>query len=238
MLGGYTWSVDLDESSKTISLDVYLFVTASRTIHLPDGSTASVKLSTEMPWQGQVSLDLDAPAGWTWTVRLPQPEYAADIHISTRSETDKASGYATTKVESTGKIEMTFDLPVRLLASHPLTGQDTLTVSRGPIVYTAESYDNADLEKTYTHFEGIGIKSSTTFTTRPLEIESIPLLGLTTTEGYVMDNLSSRPSYSAVAPKNPARKWTSVGELTLVPWFARANRGGAGHVRTAFLRAD
>lgn len=239
MLGGYTWSVNIDESNKTIHLDVYLFVTASRSIHLPDGSTATAKLSTEMPWEGQVTLDLSAGSGWTWTVRLPRPDYAENIQIST-SHSIHESGFAVTTIDKSGTIDMTFDLPVRLLASHPLTGQDTLTVSRGPIVYTAESYDNPTLDKSHKHFEGVGITSTTEFHTSPLDIEGIPMLGLKASDRvFVMDKLDQRPSYYAVSTKFPARKWTKVEEgLTLVPWFARANRGGAGHVRTALLRAD
>jgi DUF1680 family protein len=238
MLGGYTWTANVDDSAKKINLDVYLFVAASRKISLPNGQAATARLRTEMPWQGQVALDLDAPEGWSWNVRLPEPDYAADIQISS-PVSDRSAGFASTSINGKGTVDMSFDLPVRLLSSHPLTGQDTLTVSRGPIVYTAESVDNASLEKEYKHFEGLGIKSSARFETKEMEIEGIPVVSLTTDEVFACEGVNSRPSYSVVGPKQPARKWQAQqGGLVLVPWFARANRGGAGHVRTAFLRAD
>ena len=240
MLGGYTWNAKVLEQKKEIQLDVYLFVSALRKIALPDGSTASVKLSTEMPWNGQATFDLAAPEGWTWKVNLPRPSYGDNFHISTPSEPG-SNGYHTTSVTASGSIEMTFDLPVHLLSSHPLTGQDTLTVKRGPIVYTAESVDNPQLEKRFPHFEGVGIRSTARFIETELEIEGIPVVSLTTEEGevYAEEHLGSRPAYSPVNVKNPARRWTrQPGALVLVPWFARANRGGAGHVRTSFLRVN
>jgi len=79
-----TWSASVDSSSNIIYLNVYLFVSASRTIDLPSGK-ATVNLSTEMPWQGKTELSVEAPEGWKWEVRLPKLEYAAKISVSPNS---------------------------------------------------------------------------------------------------------------------------------------------------------
>ena len=136
---------------------------------------------------------------------------------------------------------MSFDLPVRLLAPHPGTNQDTLTVTRGPIVYVAESVDNADLEGQCTHFEGVGISASAKFHGHPIEIEGVPVISLSTGEDDVLAlaQLSSQSAYRRVTNKSPARSWKRLySKLTFVPWFARANRGGAGHIRVAMMRAE
>ena len=81
MLGGYTWSANVDESSKTIHLDVYLLIAASRVIEIPGGQ-AKVTMQSSLPSRGEVSFEFEAPEGWKWAVRLPQPEYAENIKVS------------------------------------------------------------------------------------------------------------------------------------------------------------
>ena len=80
MLGGYTWNAFVDGSSKTIHLDIYLFVSATRTIKLPNGE-ATIRMRTEMPWQGKTEFTTKAPEGWKWEIRVPKPEYASNISV-------------------------------------------------------------------------------------------------------------------------------------------------------------
>lgn len=134
---------------------------------------------------------------------------------------------------------MTFDMPVQLLSPHPDTLQDTLTVSRGPIIYVAEGIDNETLERKYTHFEHVGLDQSAVFDEEEIEIGGIPMVGLTSRQGALFALEAPKEAYSVVSERKPARAWRPLeGSLTLVPWFARANRGGSGHVRTSFARAD
>lgn len=81
MIGGYTWSANVDSGAKRINLDIYLFVSATRTISLPGGAEATVKMETEMPWEGRTKWTFTAPAGWEWAVRVPKPNYAGDIQV-------------------------------------------------------------------------------------------------------------------------------------------------------------
>jgi DUF1680 family protein len=130
------------------------------------------------------------------------------------------------------------DLPVRVLASHPLTGQDTLTVSRGPIVYIAEDFDNDEIEASYSHFEGVGLTEDAKFETRELDIQGQSMVAIAATSGVRALVDDSDELYREVNGSTPARKWKSVdSELVYVPWFARANRGGRGHVRVSMKRA-
>ena len=236
MLGGYTWSADIDESARTINLDVYLFVAATRTIKLPDGQ-ATVTMRTEMPWVGQVDIHTTAPQGWKWNIQLPQPDYAENVRSSVATA-EKSTGSTLATLDATSSLQMTFDMPVRLLASHPLSFTDTLTVQRGPIVYTAESIDNDAVESTYTHFAGVGITESIVFTESKLDIEGIPVVMLQARDGvFGKEQVNAVSAYRPVTKGAPAVTWKKLEQgLVLVPWFARANRGGQGHVRTSFDR--
>ena len=135
---------------------------------------------------------------------------------------------------------MTFSMPVRLLSPHPDTRQDTLTVTRGPIVYVAEGIDNAPLDTKYPHFEHVGVVEGARFDEHEVEIGGIRMVGLKMRTGglYALE-ASNRGAYRVVSEGEPARRWKPLdGTLTLVPWFARANRGGSGRVRTSFARVD
>lgn len=240
MLGGYTWATKVDSAAKVINLDVYLLLSASRTIPLPNGESATVEMSSEMPFNGKNDWKLNAPSGWKWNLRLPSPEYAENIVVSQQTTDDH--GFLALDLEGESSVEMTFDLPIQLLSSHPLTGQDNLTVRRGPIVYVAESIDNESIESTYPHFNSIGIKSTSipSMKAEKITIEGLDLMGITIKGDDVYAiQIGGEASFGLVSGKQPARKWKKVGEeLKLVPWFARANRGGKGHVRVPLLRVD
>lgn len=83
MLGGYTWAVSVDHANNIIRLDVYLLLSAARTIDLGQGQSATVEMRSEMPWHGDTKLAFSAPDGWMWEVKMPVPEYATDLNVST-----------------------------------------------------------------------------------------------------------------------------------------------------------
>ena len=149
------------------------------------------------------------------------------------------NGYSFVNLGNSSTFTVSFDMPARLLASHPLTGADTLTLQRGPIVYTAESIDNAGVEAEFTHFEGLGLRSDTTFRQSRKDIAGLPVVMLETeSDGlYVSAARDEKRLYRPTQADE--KRWVNLKRpLTFVPWFARANRGGAGHVRTAFRRVD
>ena len=73
-----------------------------------------------------------------------------------------------------------------------------------------------------------------------MEIEGIPMIGLATKEKvYALKEMATKEAYRVVGKGTKARTWKKLDEgLTFVPWFARANRGGKGRLRTQFKRVD
>lgn len=257
MLGGYTWNAKVNAPAKTISVDVYLFVSASRKIELPGGETATITMKSEMPWQGKTEWEVNAPEGWKWELQIPTPSYASNVKVSVEGAAGSRTtliillgpqlsadhesaveGYALVKAKNNDKVALSFDLSVSLVAPHIECRQDTLTVKRGPIVYVAESVDNAALEKKFKHFDNIGITQSIQFEEESVQIEGLETVTLVSEgQGVFQLKQSGSDLYRPIAGSQPAREWSPLDtKLTLVPWFARANRGGAGHVRTSFLR--
>lgn len=143
-------------------------------------------------------------------------------------------GFLAIKADATCSVEYTFAMPVRLLAPHVKTGQDTLAVTRGPLVYAVESIDNTAVDDLYPHFVGVGLDAKATFEEIPIDVEGFGMLGLRTKDARVLAQVDDHRLY-----RETGRSWKPLEhELTFVPYFARANRGGAGRLRTSLLRAS
>nr|XP_019046144.1 hypothetical protein I302_04884 [Kwoniella bestiolae CBS 10118]OCF25074.1 hypothetical protein I302_04884 [Kwoniella bestiolae CBS 10118] len=237
LLGGYMWSVKT--KGQTIHLDVYLYISGKRTVELPSGGAAAVEMETEMPWHGRTTLQLQAPKGYDWVVQIPKPEYAVNFNLSPASlvQQNAVEGYISLSLPAQSVISVTFDMPVRLLAPHPATHQDTLAIARGPIIYTAESYDNTKLEGQHRHFEGIGLLETTTFEEVPMEIENIPMITLISQQNVCAKKVSGKKEIGSMTVIGGEKKWIEKdAKLRLVPFFARSNRDQGGRLRTMFPR--
>lgn len=233
LLGGYTWSANVDADNKSISLNVLLLLSATRTIPLGDGVTATVTMKSGMPFQGHTTFEFAAPEGWSWDLHLPSPGYATDVTVSVPTTAD--NGFLAATLPATASVSLDFNLPVRILASNP-AAHDLLTVTRGPIVYVAESVDNVALDERFPHFEAVGLTTTATFTESEETLEGVTVTLLTSASGDFkhLDRWDLNQGYTVAKPAT----WSPVEDkVTLVPWFARANRGGAGRLRTSFARA-
>lgn len=123
-------------------------------------------------------------------------------------------------------------MPVRLLSPHPATGQQTLVVSRGPITFVAEDVDNEALETAHPHFKYVGISKTATFTESQTTMQGFSVPTLTTNDVFVREEGAG----GLYRPKESDGGFKKAGQsLTYIPWFAKANRGGRGHLRVAML---
>ena len=159
----------------------------------------------------------------------------AGRHSRVRIVAKLEDGFQHFTLPASGRLEQTFDLPVRLLSSHPKTGQDTLTVTRGPIVYTAAGVDNSELDAESPHFAGVGLSERETFAESKEVIRDIEVVMLTADgPAYKRRDLDRTALYELVDGR---REWERLAQpLRFVPWFARGDRGGSGRVRTLFPR--
>lgn len=150
-----------------------------------------------------------------------------------------SAGFVNLPITDSRTIEYSFDMPVQLVSPHPLSGQDNLSVTRGPIVYVAEAIDNPQIESQYPHFGGVGLHHHAKFSGKSIDIDGLPVISLETQPDHVYGNPSVKENamYDSNVHDKRQRDWKKIGQkLVLVPWFARANRGGNGHVRIAMHR--
>ena len=83
ILPGYIWNVGVDQN--TVNIDVYLYISAHRSITLPSGESVEITIRSEMPWEGSVQIDIKIPASAKVVLRLPIAEWMiqTQVYIST-----------------------------------------------------------------------------------------------------------------------------------------------------------
>lgn len=242
LLGGYAWSAKINQA--TIDLNIYLYLSATRRIRLQDSeqSEAVVSMESEMPWAGKTILRFSAPESWQWRINVPVPGYAKDFSVNgEKILTETPSGFHAVSLPATSTLVIHFDMPVFLESPHPDTHKDTLTVLRGPLVYTAESWDNNALIKRSSGFQNLGLPESVAFKQAPVEIAGHQMLSLITEDAHILAREGTNDVGSAKVvtgqPGSRARTWKLAGEpLTMIPFFARCNRKNSQQLQTSFQR--
>ncbi|WP_141500463.1 glycoside hydrolase family 127 protein [Paenibacillus luteus] len=144
------------------SLGEYLYSTKENTIYshlyiggeveLSLGATkVQLKQKSSMPWEGtaRFEVSVEQPASFTLALRIPDWSLKAAVLVNGEAyaiEGNIVDGYAhINRIWSTGDVvELTFDMPVLRVRSHPLVKQNAgkVALQRGPLVYCIEEADN------------------------------------------------------------------------------------------------
>lgn len=114
------------------------------------GTPVTLKVTSGLPYEGSVSIRIQAETPLEGYLRLRIPEYAQSPRFikngcSVTPETDR--GYAALALEGSSlSVDFRFDMPARLIYAHPRVASDTgkCAVKKGPLVYCLEQTDNGD----------------------------------------------------------------------------------------------
>ena len=135
----------------------------------------------------------------------------------------------------------TIDIAItpRLIAPHPYTNQDTLTLVRGPIVYCVEDVDNDWVQD---HFKTVQLDphckiDESTVTDKDTGDTYVALKVVKGASVMNMDALLASPDV-AIEELNKATGADAkvIEDLKFVPYYFRANRGGRGQMRVGLKR--
>ncbi|KAI0105162.1 glycoside hydrolase family 127 protein [Hypoxylon sp. NC0597] len=240
-LGGYLW--DYGGSGKDVYVNVHLYTTAKVTFQVEDQQIV-LEQKSNWPWEGNILFQLQAPSSTNVTVKLRIPSWARRRFTLTPSH--KAAkiekGYlvltpAYTSANRAFSIQIDGFKP-RFISPHPYTNQNTLTLARGPLIYCVEDVDNAWEQD---HFRNVGIKSDSEVTESDEEIDQIGerYIALRSV-GWIrkIDDRAESEGESGVEPGSslPQTVLVEQKDLTFIPYYLRANRGGKGHMRVGLLR--
>ncbi|KAJ2903334.1 DUF1680 domain [Zalerion maritima] len=247
-LGGYVWHYGQEEktASSDTYINVHLFTNARLEFPVPGGKgKATLEQKTEYPGESKVSFALDAPEGTNLTLRLRMPSWCkSETGLSPgklgQDGVSTKSGYLVLPPSYTSKnkrFSLDFgNFSPRWISPHPYTGQRTLSLARGPIVYCVEDADNAWESN---HFKDILVK--------PGDVAEEQVKDEKTGETYVKlkakglkrdmrswEASSLAPGWDDVQKADVAEE---EKELIFVPYYFRANRGGKGNMRVGLQKA-
>lgn len=221
ILGGFFWS-----PAREGGLAIH---------HYFDGSFehdgTSVQIQTKYPWSGRVELSINSTAQ-DRPVWLRIPAWAhKDFTLSSRKPSDSNlhSGYLRL---GSGEHVLDLHLKPRLTFSHPYTGQDTVTMLYGPLVYCVEDVDHP-WEKN--HFKDLCLPGDMDLSTVKAETRDDDVTYLHVPKaGY---HLRVSPDAMANETSGKTEYVEDEGrgkDLTFIPYYYRANRKTDGvQVRTS-----
>ena len=227
VIGGYFWA-PLQEGGLAIH-------------HPFDGTIkhdgVEIVLKTEYPWDGHIQITVKGAQSERDRVRLRVPAWSKDWTASwsekghSNGSAIAADGYATLPAGN-GVHEVDLKLKPRLIFSHPHTTQDMVTVAYGPLIYCVEDVDNP--------FEGNHFKDMTISADAQLVTERRPDLGgIVVIHAPKAGRQRQVPGEGAVRlPEmdHPPVMASEAHDLTFVPYYFRANRGGQGQMRVSLQR--
>ncbi|KAI5459575.1 hypothetical protein BGZ63DRAFT_425555 [Mariannaea sp. PMI_226] len=230
-LGGYLWDHGMEGEAAFINVHLY---TSAEVTFDASGSPVTLRQQSNWPWEGNIMFTLSAPSALQTTIRLRLPAWSNGAYLLTPSpepgtvKTEK--GYLHLSPDYVAK-NPAFSLQVlgfepRYLSPHRYTNQRTLSLARGPIVYCVEDSDNSWEAN---HFKDILITTDSSVSEESRKDEK-------TGEEYIALHSvcweSSPTNHAAFSAPGDA---TKSRDLTFVPYYFRANRGGKGHMRVGLM---
>lgn len=145
-LGKYIYSFDED------SVSIHQYINSETTIDM--GVPVTIKIESALPWDGKVSIQIQAAEAKEFAVHLRKPSWdeSARIQEQTASGYDpRLAGFETIKGVWSPEgetLEFNFDVSIRVRRAHPkVKGHEgKVAITRGPLVYCLESVDNPDVD--------------------------------------------------------------------------------------------
>ncbi len=215
---------------------------------LPDGSPVKLTQKTDYPWEGTITITVDRAPARTCALSLRIPGWAEGaaltINGTPHEQSIRPGTYAAVRRIWSPKDVLQLHLPlnVRLMEAHPAVKNlhNKVAVMRGPVVYCAEFPLRGSGKRTWE--EGVFLPESVTFTPR---YEADLLGGVVTLRGqaltakgreqFIRQTATAAPPpdptgwtdrlYRPMEVRNPQKPSTGTLAITLIPYYAWANRG-------------
>lgn len=203
---------------------VHLYGGNTLSTHMKDGAALKLSQQTNYPWDGKITLTLEAAPATAFTVFLRIPGWSKNARVLVNGKpagVDIRSGqYAALhrSWKAGDVITLHLPMPVTLMESNPLVEEtrNQVAVKRGPIVYCLES---ADLPKGANLFD-IVLPGEAKLQPVPMNIDNNNLVGLS---GTVL--LRKDTGWTNVLYREAAVNDTRPVKVTFIPYFAWGNRG-------------
>ena len=144
MLGGYAYAVSDD------AVWVNLYVQGETSLHVASQPVA-LKVATDYPWDGKVTLKLQVGKLAHFDLRLRVPGWCEGASVSvngkklSQQKTERGYFILSREWNPGDTVELDLPMPVQRIAANPNVAADRgqLAIQRGPIVYCIEQCDQS-----------------------------------------------------------------------------------------------
>jgi len=162
---------------------------------------------TNYPSEGDIHLYIKGKCS---KIAIRIPGWCSSFTID--KEYELKNGYAYIKASDNTEIQVSFEMPVRMMESSPYVHENAgrIAVTRGPLVYCIEGVDCDE------NLRDISIELNTAFKVKFDEFFNAPVLF---TKGYRRNSSDFKGLYM------PAENRYMKQDLKLIPYFGFANRG-------------
>lgn len=197
------------ESEDTLYIHHYMELNAQTAF-------GGVTMKTNYPYDGVVKIGLNKAGNYGVAVRIPGWARSWKLEINgEKIDAEFVDGYAMIRRDwkAGDQIDLTLEMAVRRMQAHPAVHEDCgrVAIMRGPLVFCAEEKDNGE------NLKDILLPAESEFRVSWNEELQVP----------VLKACAMRRSWPADAPLYIAdweERYADM-ELTLIPYFAWANRG-------------
>ncbi|OAP56874.1 hypothetical protein AYL99_08986 [Fonsecaea erecta] len=238
-IGGYIYTEQ--EGKRSSQVNVHLYIPSTFQFQAGD-EPAILTQKTNWPWSGKVEFELQTKSSQI-SLALRIPAWATSWKVVPSPPTSAPEkGYLVLPaawVSENPSFTLEVDFRPRLVAPHPYTNQDTLALTRGPIVYCIEDFDNPWVED---HFKSVQLDPECVVQDEAVTDEATgeTYVALVVKEGASLlqvQNIDAHPTLGAEELHSVEKSDDKViKELKFVPYYFRANRGGRGHARVGLRR--
>ncbi len=190
------------------------------------GGEATLSVSTEYPWEGQVRIVVDSAPGDDWGLGVRVPHWASGASALVNGEPASAEardGWLTVKRKWAAGDELVLDLPLDVRFTYADTRVDadrgSVALERGPLVYCLEAVDNPGQR-----LDDIVIDTDSA---PEVERQTDLLGGVTTIRARGVQRARPNGSwwpYGSKASVSAASSDSPTVELSAVPYFTWGNR--------------
>jgi len=196
--------------------------------HLENGASLKMEQKTKYPWGDRVEITVTPTAATEFSVFLRAPGWSRSTKFTVNGKPEASSGKAGHYFEihrqwrAGDRIGVKFDMTAQMLRANPLVREDAgrVAVERGPLVYCIESPDQPGLTSLF------DMELTSPAEAFREEFRGDMLGGVTVLRhrGVVAEKpLADEPLYRVAAQEG--RTPVKPLDLTLIPYYAWANRG-------------
>ncbi|WP_220472644.1 aceric acid hydrolase [Spirosoma foliorum] len=190
---------------------------------LKDGSAIRLTQTTNYPWDGAISLQLEQVPAKPFSVFVRIPGWCQGATITINGKPAMTNLQAGTYAELSkkwapgDKVEINLPMPVKLMEANPLVeeNRNQVAVKRGPIVYCAESVDNQTAK-----LNNIGLSTKVKFKPSLIKVNNSEVMALEGDAKLLNEGNWANQLYREVSDKVP-----QTTSIRLIPYYAWANRG-------------